>query len=72
MPGPDLAQELLATAQSDLRALEHMLDLGDYAVRFRYEALIEGEEPLDRERLLGDVQGLMRHVTGLVKGRRAR
>ncbi len=41
-------------------------DLSAYAVRFRYEALSDEEEPLDRERLLGDVRALVDGVMHLL------
>ncbi len=122
MPGRELALELLAAAESDLKALRHMLDrsafddgifgfhaqqsvektlkawlnllghshpfthdlslllsaideagadvddcwdfldLSGFATRFRYEILPEGEEPLERERLIERVQNLMARV----------
>lgn len=42
------------------------LDLSGYAVRFRYETLPEGEEPLDRATLLRDITALIERVEGLV------
>ena len=127
MPGRDLAQELLNTAKSDLKALEHMLDpgafddrvfgfhaqqavekalkawldllqqthplthdlslllhalqkqgvdvepwwsfldLSGYAVQFRYEAVPEGEEPLDRRSLLSGIRRLVQNVSDLAE-----
>jgi HEPN domain-containing protein len=42
------------------------LDLSGYAVRFRYETLPDGEEPLDREDLVQNVRGLINHVERLI------
>lgn len=39
-----------------------LVDLSAYAVRFRYEAVPEREEELDRENLLSDVKQLLPHV----------
>ncbi len=43
-----------------------LLDLTGYAVRFRYEAMPEDEEPLQREALLSNVRGLISHVGTLI------
>ncbi len=39
-----------------------LLDLSGYAVRFRYEMLPEGDEPLNRDHLLEDVQNLIKNI----------
>lgn len=50
--------------------IEHCWDFADlcaYAVRFRYEALLDDEEPLNRQRLLADVRALMNCVLELLR-----
>ena len=42
------------------------LDLSGYAVRFRYETLPEGEDPLDREAVVDSVRTLVQQVRGAV------
>jgi len=42
------------------------LDLSGYAVRFRYETVPEGEEPLDRQGLVTDIQRLIEQVEKLI------
>ncbi len=42
------------------------LDLSEYGVRFRYETLPQGEEPLERCQLLRDVGALIGRVEGLL------
>lgn len=44
---------------------EGLLDLTGYAVRFRYEALPVGEEPLDRGSVIAEVRDLVDHVAKL-------
>jgi HEPN domain-containing protein len=39
-----------------------LLELSSFAVRFRYEVVPEGEEPLDRESLLSAVSALIAKV----------
>jgi hypothetical protein len=41
------------------------VDLGAYAIRFRYEALPNGEDPLDRQHLLDSVRALIACVEEL-------
>ncbi len=47
---------------ADVDSCWDFLDLSGYAVRFRYETLPEGEEPLDRDGLLRDVRALIERV----------
>lgn len=42
------------------------LDLGSYAVRFRYETTPEDEEPLNGEELVKDITALVKRVEGLL------
>lgn len=61
---------LLQTLQEqgmDVEMYWDFLDLSGYAVRFRYEAFPEGEEPLDRDNLLKDIQGLLGRVEKLMQ-----
>lgn len=56
-----LVSELERQGQ-DVESFWSFLDLSGYAVRFRYEALPEDEEPLDRESLLNDARALVGRV----------
>lgn len=50
----------------DIQTCWTFVDLTGYAVRFRYETLPEGEEPLDREALTASVVSLLERVDRLV------
>ena len=43
------------------------VDLSGYAVRFRYEVSMEGEEPLERDELLDAVENLIEYVDELTQ-----
>ena len=64
----DLSMLLHALEETgaDVEPYWDFLDLSGYAVRFRYETLPLGEEPLDREDLLRDVQDLLERVEALL------
>lgn len=51
---------------ADVESCWDFLELSGYAVRFRYETLPEGEDPLDREDLLRDIRQLTERVEELV------
>ncbi len=51
---------------ADVEAWWSLVDLNSYAVRFRYEMLPLGEEPLERQTLLDDVRALCGYVKKLV------
>ena len=64
----DLSLLLHALEESgqDVTACWDLLDLSGYAVRFRYETLPEGEEPLDRRELLRNVRALVERVQNVL------
>jgi HEPN domain-containing protein len=51
----------------DVASCWDFLDLSDYAVRFRYESILEDEEALDRESLLKDIEVLVAQIEGLLE-----
>lgn len=51
----------------DVEAYWVFLDLTNYAVRFRYGAIPDDEEPLDRTALVLDIGGLIAHVASLIE-----
>lgn len=51
---------------ADVESYWDFLDLSGYAVQFRYETLLEDEEPLNRYALVKDIQALVERVEKLV------
>ena len=60
-----LLLHLLETRGEDVSEYWEFLDLSGYAVRFRYEIVPEGEDPLDRELLAASVGRLVERVRGM-------
>lgn len=54
-------------AGADVEAYWNTLELTNYAIRFRYEAIPAGNDPLDRPAMLRDIQVLVAHVSEILE-----
>lgn len=59
---------LLSQAGETVAGEWDFIDLTQFAVQFRYESWNAIDTPLDRERLVRQVDSLLRRVTGIVSG----
>lgn len=48
--------QILDAAGVDVSIFAHLVDLNSFAVQFRYESLVDSDEPLDRKAIIEDVE----------------
>ena len=59
--------DALEDASEDVGELLEFVDLNPFAVQYRYETLDEDEDPIDRKRVIEEVQKLFDFVSALIK-----
>jgi HEPN domain-containing protein len=56
----------LAEAGEDTSSLDSLVDLNSFAVEYRYQSIDPGEDELDRNAVLREIESLLARVSGVV------